>query len=69
MEILHLKDLGDTVSLGCERDCSSALKVSIETYLYFKINPLNIFKVGALTVSWSTGGPRGADVVAAMIKP
>ena len=72
MEILHFEDLGIRVSFGCEHSCSSPWRVSnfnsnvpqggINPHINFERDPLNIFRVGALTSSGSTGG-------AAMLKP
>ena len=65
------------MSFGCERSCSSARRVSncnskvpqggvgggIYPHVKFERHPLNVFRVRALTSSWSTvgGGVRGGD--------
>ena len=58
------------MSFGCERSCSSPRRVSnfnsnvpqggIYAHINFERDPLNIFRVRALTSSGSTGG-RGGD--------
>ena len=73
MEILHFEDLGDTVSFGCERSCSSARRVlnfnsqvpqgGIYPHIKFERERLNIFRVRMFTSSGSTGGGgQGGDV-------
>ena len=57
------------MSFGCERSCSSPRRVSnfnsnvpqggIYPHKNFERDPLNIFRVGALTSSGSTGGGSG----------
>ena len=69
MEILHFEDLGIRVSFGCERSCSSPRRVSnfnsnvpqggIYPHINIERDPLNIFRVRALTSSGSTGGGHG----------
>ena len=73
-----LKIWGIRVSFGFERSCSSSRSVSnlksnipqggIYPHIKFKRDPLNIFRVRALTSSGSTGGGGGA-AAAAMLKP
>ena len=57
------------MSFGCERSCSSPRRVSnfnsnvpqggIYPHINFERDSLNIFRVGALTSSGSTGGRGG----------
>ena len=57
------------MSFGCERSCSSPRRVSnfnsnvpqggIYPHINFERDPLNIFRVRALTLSRSTGGRGG----------
>ena len=53
------------MSFGCERSCSSPRRVSNFNsnvpHINFERDPLNIFRVRALTSSWSTGGRGGGD--------
>ena len=73
MEILHFEDLGIRVSFGCERSCSSPRRVSnfnssvpqggIFPHVNFERDPLNIFRVRALTSSGSTGGHGDAKTI------
>ena len=61
------------MSFGCERSCSSPQRVSnfnsnvpqggIYPHINFERDPLNIFRVRALTSSGSTGGGGDAKTI------
>ena len=59
------------MSFGCERSCSSARRVSnfnIYRHIQFDGDPLNTFRLRAITSSGSTGG-RGRSGDAETIIP